>query len=161
MEIKKKCVLPCNEPQYLGRMRSVDEERSTCAQRIEPSPPLSVIVVPIEPNAIEVHLPPARPERAPFLRINVDDGAQHVAVVLGAPAAAAEARDAGRAGVAAARAEEDRDGVDVRVVEEEAGWLCVGEERRGGVHARYLVDGREWKGKRTRGLAVSGRGSER
>jgi hypothetical protein len=132
-------------------MRSVDEERGTCAQRIDSSPSLGVIVVPIEPYAIEVHLPPACPERAPFLRINVDDGAQHVAAVLGAPAAAAEARDAGPASVAAARAEEDRDGVDVRVVEEEAGRLCVGEERRGGVHARYLVDGREWKGRKGTG----------
>src|SRR6266853_605014 len=119
-------------------MRGICEERGPCAQRIEPRPPLGVVVVPVWPYAVEVHLPPACPERTPFLRIDVDDGAHHVTVVLGAPPAAADARDAGRARVAAARAEEDRGGVDVHVVEKEARRFRGGEGRGGSVHAGYL-----------------------
>jgi hypothetical protein len=103
-------------------------------------------VVPVWPNAVEVHFPPARPERAPLVRIDVDDGAHHIAAVLGAPPTAAEMRDAGRARVAPARVEEDRDRVDVRVVEQEAGRFGVGEERWRCVHAGYLPVGNNCRG---------------
>ena len=122
-------------------MSGIREESGTCAERVEPRPLLGVVVVPVWPNAVEVHFPPARPERAPLVRIDVDDGAHHIAAVLGAPSAAAEVRDAGRARVAPARVEEDRDRVDVRVVEEEAGRFGVGEGRRRCVHAGYLPVG--------------------
>ena len=104
-------------------MSRVSEERGPCAQRVETRPPLGVFVVSVRPYAVEVHLPPARPKRTPLLRIDVDDRAHHVSVVFSTPATAAEARDAGRARVAQARAREDRGGVDIGVVEEEAGRL--------------------------------------
>ena len=101
-------------------MRCIDEERGPCAQRVETRPPLGIFVVPIRPYSVKVHLPPARPGRAPFFRIDINNCAHHVPAVLSAPAAAAEARNARRARVAAPRRGEDRGGVDVGVVEEEA-----------------------------------------
>jgi len=131
-------------------MGGIREERRTCAQRVEPRPPLGILVVPVWPYAIEVHLPSALPQGTPLIRIDVDDRAHHVAVVLGAPAAAADTRDArGTTRVGLAGAEEDRDGVDVRVVEEETCRVREGEGRRRGVHAGYLdMDDMqvEWKG---------------
>ena len=120
-------------------MGGIHEERRTCAQRVEPRPPLGVLVVPVWPNAIEVHLPTALPQGTPLFRIDVDDRAHHVAVVLGAPAAAADGRYAPEtARVGLASAEEDRDGVDVGVVEEETCRFREGEGRGRGVHAGYL-----------------------
>jgi hypothetical protein len=113
--------LPRDKTQYLVRICGICEESGTCAKRVEPCPPFGVVVVPIGPNAVEVHFPPACPERAPFVRVDVDDGAHHIAAVLSSPSAAAEMGDAGRARVTAASVEEDRGRVDVCVVEEEAG----------------------------------------
>jgi len=94
-------------------MGGINEECGSRAQGVEPRPPLSVVVVSVERDAVEVHLPPACPKRTPLLRVDVDDRAYHVAAILGAPPATAEARHAGTAGVAAARAEEDRGRVDI------------------------------------------------
>jgi hypothetical protein len=72
-------------------------------------------VVPVRPYSVEVHLPP---ERAPLLLIDVNNRAHHV----NAPAAAAQARYAGRARVAALRRGEDSERTVVKstsaVVEE-------------------------------------------
>ena len=84
------------------------------------APLLGIFAVSVRPYSVEVHLQPAQPERAPLLRININNRAHHVSAVLSAPAATARARDAGQARVAAPRGE-DRGGVDVGVVEEEAG----------------------------------------
>jgi hypothetical protein len=130
----------------------IREESGTCAERVEPCPLLGVAVVPVWPNAVEVHFPPACPERAPLVRIDVDNGAHHITAVLGVPSAVAEVRDAGRARVAPARVEEDGDWVDVRVVEEEASRFGVGEERRRCVHASYLPAGNNCR--RMEGRAV-------
>lgn len=102
-------------------MRRVDEEHGTLTQRIKTSPPIGIFVEPIWPYPFEVHLPPARPERTPFFRIDVDDGAHHVSAVSRIPAATAEACDAGSARVAPTCAGDDRGRVNVGVVEEEAG----------------------------------------
>ena len=77
-------------------------------------PPLGIFVIPVRPYSVEVHLPP---ERAPLLLIDVSSRAHHV----NALAAAAQARDAGRARVAAPRRGEDRGEVDVGRGEGEAG----------------------------------------
>lgn len=66
-------------------------------------------------------------------------------MVLGTPATTAETRDARGAGVAPARGEDGRDGVDVRVVEEKACRFRGGEGRWCSVHAGYLDNIRvEW-----------------
>lgn len=101
-------------------MRCIDEERGTLTQRIKTSPPIGIFVVSVGPYSVEVHLPPARPERTPFFRIDINDRAHHVSIILCAPASAADACDAGRTRVAPSRAGEYRGGVDVGVVEEEA-----------------------------------------
>ena len=135
----EKGCLPRDETENIRRMCCIDKERCPCAHRVETRPPLRVFVVPVWPYSVEVHLPPARPERTPLLRIDVDNRAHHVPAVFGAPAAAAKVRDARRARVAPARAREDRGGVNVAVVEEVAGRFCVGEVRRCCVYASYLV----------------------
>lgn len=66
-------------------------------------------------------------------------------MVLGTPAATAETRDARGTGVAPARGEDGRDGVDVRVVEEKACRFREGEGRWCSVHAGYL-DNIRWNG---------------
>lgn len=102
-------------------MRCIDEEGGTLTQRIKTSPPIGIFVVPVRPYSVEVHLPPARPEPTPLFRIDVNDCAHHVSVIFRAPAAVAEACDAGRARVAPTCGGEDRGRVDVGVVEEVAG----------------------------------------
>ena len=119
-------------------MGGVREERCTCAQRVEPRPPLGIVVVPVRLYAVEVHLPSARPQGTPFFWVDVNDRAHHVTVVLGAPATTAKPRDAGGTRVAPARAEEGRDGVDVRVIEEKPCRFREGEGRWRSVHAGYL-----------------------
>jgi hypothetical protein len=101
-------------------MRRIDEERGTLTQRIKTGPPIGIFVVPVWPYSFEVHLPPARPERTPLFRIDVDDCAHHVSGISRIPAATAEACDAGPARVAPTCAGENRGWVDVGVVEEEA-----------------------------------------
>ena len=135
----EKGCLPRDKTEHIWRMCRIDKERRPCAHRVETRPPLRVFVVPVRPYAVKVHLPPARPERTPLLRIDVDNRAHHVSAVFGAPAAAAEVCDARRARVAPARAREDRGGVDVAVVEEVACRFCVGEVRRCCIYASYLV----------------------
>src|SRR6266849_6091500 len=101
-------------------MRCIDEERRTLTQRVKTSPPIGIFVVPVWPYSVEVHLPPARPERTPLFRIDIDDCAHHVSVIFRVPAATAEACDAWRTRFAPTCTGEDRGGVDVGVVEEEA-----------------------------------------
>ena len=90
-------------------MRCIDEERGPCAAAgVETRPPLGVFMVPVQPYSVEVYLPLARPKRAPFLRTDINNRAHHVSAVPSALATAAQARDAGRAHIAAPRGGEDR-----------------------------------------------------
>jgi hypothetical protein len=75
----------------------------------------------VQAYAVKIHLPPARPQSAPLLRVNIHNGAQHVATVLGAPPAFAKVGHAGCASVAATRTGEYGRGVDVLVVQQVAG----------------------------------------
>jgi hypothetical protein len=95
-------------------------------------------VVLVQAYAIKIHLPPSRPQGAPFLRVYINDGAQHVATVLGAPATLAKVGDAGCASVAATCTGEYGRGVDVLVVQQVAGRMRGGEWCWSRVHTRDL-----------------------
>ena len=56
-------------------MGGIREERCPRAQRVEARPPLGIIVVPVWPDAVEVHLPSARPQGTPLFLIDVNDRA--------------------------------------------------------------------------------------
>ena len=110
--------VPRDQAEHLGSTCRLYKECCPRAQRVEPRPPLRVVMIPVWGDAIEIHLPTARPQRSPLLRVYIGDCAHHVSAVLCAPATTTGAGDAGYACVAAACGAENGGGVDVRVVQE-------------------------------------------